>query len=143
MSNFDTANAIEDNLHTVLEALGINFTREAYDNEAAISAALLPHGQIFYLGEDFAYNHGEKPLYAEIRFLIRVVLRERDAADIGREQRRWVHLIRDNITIDALNIGDLAGSKLVSRASTDGVDTENNAPRAAIRYRVSVRYREI
>lgn len=143
MSNFQTVTSITDNLQSVLKGMGINFTREAYDDEAAIPATILPHGQIFYEGETFEYTHGQKPEYGEILFRLRVVLRERASTDAIREQMKWVHLIRDGLTINALNIGDLVTSKLVSRVTTEGVEIVNNAPRASIIYRALIRYREL
>ena len=143
MSNYDTVNAITANVQKVLKGLGIHFNLEAYDDEAAIPATVLPHGQIFYECEFFEYGHGQKPLYIEVQLRLHVVLMERAPADIIREQQTWVHAIRGALTITALNIGDLAVSKYVSRVTTESVKLLNSQPRSAVEYVVLIRYREV
>jgi hypothetical protein len=143
MSNMDTVKAITDNLQAVLQTEGIKFSRKAYDDEKAIPASLVPFGQIFYRGENFEYTHGQRPGYAEGEFKLRVVLRGRNPADLMRSQQEWVHKIRGALTVDALNVGDLASTGYVSRVVTKGVDIENRENFAFLNYMVAVRYREV
>ena len=143
MSNFDTITAVTDNLESVLRGLGLKFTQEIYDDVSAIPASLLPHGQIFYDKEVFEYTHGQKPEYATVSFRIRVALTGRDARKFIRDQQNWVHKIREALTVNALNIGGLAASKLINVVSLDEVDVENTADRASLMCRVGVRYREV
>lgn len=142
MSNFDTIDAITDNLQGVLKKLGVNFARETFEDLNAIPASLLPHGQIFYEREDFEYAHGQKPEYANALFRLRVIIAGQDARLLIREQQKWVHLIREALTVNALNIGGLATSKLINMVSTENVEIENMTAKAALNYRVAVRYRE-
>lgn len=143
MSNFDTIDAITDNLQAVLKGLGVNFSREIYEDLDKIPASLLPHGQIFYEREEFEYAHGQKPEYANAFFRLRVIIAGQDARKLIREQQKLVHLIREALTVNALNIGSLATSKLINMASTESVDIDNMPAKAALSYRVAIRYREV
>jgi hypothetical protein len=144
MTNFSTIKSITDNLQTVLKGLGINFTCEMLKDGQSVSVSLLPLGQIFYDSETFEYTHGEKPEYIEVAYNIRILLQERNATDTIREQQRWVHTIRDALTVSALNIGDLASSKLVSKVTTEDVSIDNTLDSiTAVDYTVLIRYREL
>lgn len=143
MANVDTVKSITDNLQTVLQAQGIKFARKAYDDIKAVPASLLPLGDIFYEGEDFEYTHGQRQGYAELRFVLRVVLRERDHQSLMREKQEWVHRIRGALTVDALNIGDLLSTKSVSRVTASGVEISDSQNTSSLDYTISVRYREV
>lgn len=142
MSNFNTLDAITDNLESVLKKQGINFSVAVFDDIAAIPASILPVGQIFYEGEEPEYNHGEKPKTSEARFMIRVVMPGHDERGQVRAQQEWTRKIREAVTVAALNIGSLASSKLVSWVATDDISFDNTPPRTAVSYRLRVRYRE-
>lgn len=145
MSNFDTIKSIADNLESVLRGLGIHFDRKTYEDIGNIPASVLPHGEIFYRGEAFEHTHGQRAGYAESGFQLKVIIRERTPSDVMREQMRWVHLIRDALTVNALNIGSLVTSKLVSLVTTGTVEVDNTRTDgvAAMDYQVTVRYREL
>lgn len=144
MGNFNTIDSITDNLEAVLKTLGACFSTEAHDDLSAIPAGLLPLGQVFYEGEGFEYVHGQKSSYASAEFLIRVILSDRDPRLLTREEQKWVHLIRDGLTVDALNIGALAASKLISMVATTDVRVNHGNPAyGVVSYKVSIRYREI
>lgn len=143
MSNFDTVDAITDNVQAVLEAQGIKYHPEVIEDVEKIADSALPLGQIFYKGEEFEYTHGQKPQYSEIEFLLRVVFRERNQREMIRMQQEWAHKIRDSLTVNALNIGKLVSSKLVSRVTTENVDIDNRAALSVLEYEVLVRYREL
>lgn len=145
MSNFDTVSSITDNLETVLKKLGINFVRKTFADLKDIPASSLPLGEMRYSGEIFEYNFGEKPKYAEAGYDLRVVLSERDMRDMMRGQQKWAHLIRDGLTMAALNIGALASSKLISKVSTEAVEADNSRADgiASLTYRIRIRYREL
>ena len=143
MSNFDTAKAIIENIKEVLRAQGINFTEATFGDTDDIPASLIPYGRIFYEREIFEYTHGQKPLYAETEFRINVILRDTNQEVLIRDQQEWVHKIRDSVTINALNINDLASSLLVSRVTSDNVEMENFLDVVFIDYRMLIRYREL
>jgi hypothetical protein len=142
MTNIDTVSAITDNMQSGLQKEGVRFSRKTYDDEKNVPASLIPFGEVFYLGEAFEYTHGQRPGYVEARFVLKVVLKERDPVDMMREEQGWVHRIRGAITVDALNTGALLSSKLVSRVTFTGVEVMNRDYISVLVYRVSVRYRE-
>lgn len=145
MSNYNTIQAITKNLEGVLSGLGIKFSPKTFDDAKSIPASLIPLGEIFYNGESFESIYGERPSYIEAEYNLRVTLSERDSVNMMRSQQKWVHLIRGGLTVNALNIGDLASSKLISRVKTEAADAANDNGNgiAVINYRVSVRYREL
>lgn len=143
MSNLYTVQAITKNIETVLKGKGINFTQKAFDDETQIPASLLPLGQIFYNAEEFEYVHGQRPGYAEIAFTVKVVIDRRTPEDSIRDQQSWVHSVRDGLTVNALNIGDIVTSKLVSKVTTESVSIENKSSNiSALTMAFKVRYRE-
>jgi len=143
MANKDTVWAITTNLQTVLQGLGIKFSKNTYEDMGSIPAGLIPHGDIQYITEVFEYGHGQKPLYSDMEFSIQVVLSDRSSEGLMRTVQDWVHRVRDGVTVDALNIGDLASSKLVSRASTGEIRTIKNGAFSVIEYTMQIRYREL
>ena len=140
--NFATIKSITDNVQSVLQGQGIKFSRSTFEDEKNIPASLLPFGEIYYKGEDFQYTHGQRPGYAEANFLVKVVLQDRDSAGLIRSTQKWMHLLRDALTVNSLNEGDLAGTKLISLAAIEGVDVENKGDMAVLGFKVKVRYRE-
>lgn len=142
MSNFETVSAITDNILGILKATGINFTRKDFDDRKAVPASLMPLGAVFYTGERFESAHGQRPLYAEAEYNIRVLINGRDAEEIIRELQKWAHTVKEALTVDALNTGDLASTKLVCRVTVARVDSENRDDRSALSLRLLVRYRE-
>lgn len=142
MSNFATIKSITDNLQTVLRAKGIKFERRI--DEENIKATHLPAGQIFYRGEEFEYVHGMKPKTVEASFSIKVIDRIREPKNLIEFTQEWIHNVREAINVNALNIGDLASSKLVSRADTELIDVEYPvADMMTINATAIVRYREL
>ncbi|MDP2689430.1 MAG: hypothetical protein Q8P48_04890 [Deltaproteobacteria bacterium] len=142
MSNFDTVSAITENIQAILNREGVFFSRKSFDDRKSIPASLFPLGRIFYAGESFEYSHGQKPLYAEVEYTIRVELSEKDPYEMMREQQRWAHCIRGALTVDALNTGELAASKHVSRVVVAGVEADNGRNASSLILRTIVRYRE-
>lgn len=144
MSNFATLDAITDNLESVLKTLGIKFTAETFDDVAAVPASLIPLGQVFFNRIDFEYTFGQKPEYAEAGFNLRVILQDRDPRMLARVEQKWAHGIRDALTINALNIGALAASKLVSRVTSYSINIDHSKPQyGVLNYGVKIRYREV
>lgn len=143
MSNYDTVRAITDNIQSVLAKEGIHFTKKAFDDEKAIPAGLLPLGRIFYTGEFFENGYGQRPLYAEAEFTIKVALAAGDPEDLVREQQKWAHKIRGALTVDALNAGDLAATRYVSRVTISRAVSENKKNVSHLACKTAVRYREV
>lgn len=143
MSNFDTIKSITDNLETVLRAKGIKFERNLDTDIANTPASKLPVGHIIYRQELPEYVHGMKPKYVTAEFTVRVYNRERNPKNNIEFAQKWMHDVREAITVDALNIDDLASSKLVSLAEAGPTDIEYpDESTVLLNTTVTIRYRE-
>lgn len=140
--NFTTIKSITDNVQSVLQGQGIKFSRKTFEDEKAIPASLLPFGEIYYRGEDFEYNHGQRAGYSEASFNIKITLQDRDMTALMRSAQKWTHAVRDALTVNALNIVDLATSKLVSWVVMESVDINYTTEYATLTHRAKIRYRE-
>jgi hypothetical protein len=142
VGNFATIRAITTNLQTKLKSLGLHVNQAAFDKEEEIPASVYPLGNIFYEGEEFEETFGQRESYAIAKFRIRVSIFTNNAQDAIMEQERWLHAVRDGITIAALNTGDLAASLLVSWVETTEIFIENLGNRSHLNYSLQIRYRE-
>lgn len=138
MANSDTVKAITANLKSIIEGLGFKVEDLSID-PAMVST---PVCVILYEGEDFEYGHGQKPLYSEIRYLLKVMLNDPRPGTSRDKYAEHVHAIREAVTVNALNTGALAASKLVSLVNTAEVTVTYEPPVSTIDYRLNVRYRE-
>lgn len=143
MTNFDTVKAIAENVQKVLRKEGIHFSKRTYDDEKNVPASLLPLGEVYYNGEVFENAYGQRPLYAEAGFTLKVLLSERDPEEMMLGQLNWAHKIRAALSVDALNSGPLAAAKYVSRVNLSKVEVENRKNTSSLIYKASIRYREI
>jgi len=143
VANIDTVKSITDNLQTVCQGEGIKFSRKTYEEPKDIPASLIPLGEIFYNAETFEHTHGQKAGYAEIDYTLRITFKERDSQVLMRKQQEWVHKLRDALTVNALNIGNLASSQLVSWVNTESAETEDEIDWSRVNYLIKIRYREI
>ena len=139
-TNAQNVQYIIENLELIVgTTLGFNLEYEIKDDpEVETTAAAI----ILYDGETFEESFGEKPLYNEISFIIRVKYRRSDPTQIRDKGADYVHLLREGITIDLLNVGALASTQIVSRVSHDGADLSISLPIIELDYSISVRYRE-
>jgi hypothetical protein len=145
MSNFDTVKSITDNIQSVLQGLGIKFSRKAFEDNKDVPASLLPYGEIFYTGESFEETSGERPSYVEADFTLIVIMRERVACDLVRAEQDWIHKMREALSVGTLNTGELAASKLVSRVTSTSIGMDKGSGKSGLgilSYQVKVRYRE-
>lgn len=144
MANIDTVEAITDNLESLLKGFKITVEREYTEELKNIPLSKLPLAQLFNTEEDFEYTHGQKPEYSELEFLVRVLLsRDKGSINSMRNHQRKAHEIRDGITINALNIGDLISSKLVSRVTSDSLRYRREDDLNIMDYTLRIRYREL
>ncbi len=139
MANSDTVKAITANLTALIEGLG--FKVEDLSVDPAMTTT--PVCVILYEGEEFEYGHGQKPLYNEVKYLLKLMLNDSKPGTSRDKYAERVHAIRDAVTVDALNAGALATSKLVSLVNTTDVAIIYEPPVSTIDYRLNVRYREI
>ncbi len=139
MVNSDTVKAITANLAAILEGLGLKIEDLSVDP----SMTTMPVCVILYEGEEFEYGHGQKPLYNEIKYLFKVMLNNPKPGTSRDKYAQYVHAIREALTVNALNTGGLADTKLVSLVNTTDVAISYEPPVSTIDYRLNVRYREV
>ncbi len=139
MANADTVKAITANLAAILTGLGFKVEDLSFDP----SMATTPVCVILYEGEEFEYGHGQRPLYSEVKYLLKILLNDPKPGTSRDKYATWVHAIRDAVTVNALNTGALAASKLVSLVNTTDVAITYEPPVSTIDYRLNVRYREV
>ncbi|HEY4706309.1 MAG TPA: hypothetical protein VII64_02545 [Thermodesulfobacteriota bacterium] len=142
MTGFETIGAITNNIEEALRGLGFKFTRKAIEGEESIPAGLLPLARIYYLGERFEDGFGERPLYVDAGFLVRVSFASKEITQLVMEQQRAAHQIREALTIDALNSGALSETKNVSRVAIEECAVRNRGGIPELEMKVAVRYRE-
>lgn len=141
-NNYTTIKSLTENIRSVLLAQGIKFSNSTYEDEKSIPLALLPFGEIFYRGEDFEHTNGQKAGYAIANFSIKVTAQDRSNIERVKSVQKWVHAVRDALTVNALNIVDLSASKLVSLVNTENAEITYNAEYATITHSTKIRYRE-
>lgn len=140
MSNADTIKSIEDNLSALIIAQGFNLEDSSTDKTLETK----PLCALRYLGEDFGAGHGERPLYNEIRYSLKVGFNDKAPASSRDKIADWMHKFRQAVTVASLNVGALAASKLVSWVNHEGYDvTDYKSPITELDYRLRVRYREL
>lgn len=137
--NAATVNSITDNLISILTALtGFLFEKDSIDPKINTWVQL----SIGSDNED--ENHGEGPMYIEQHYEIVAQREITDKNDhrIKGAQIKWD--IKEAITVAALNVKDLASSKLVSLVEQDSsVNEYNSAEGLGIMVNVTVRFRDL
>lgn len=138
MSNADTVKAIEDNLTSILTTQGF----KVEDLSADPDVDTIPLAVILHRGEEFGAAHGERPLYNEINYELEIRLNQKYPSTSRDKIAEWAHKVRENITVNGLNIGTLATTKLVSWVNHNGYDVNYTPPITSISYKLRIRYRE-
>ncbi len=139
MANSDTVKVITANLAAILAGLGFKVEDLSVDP----SMTTTPVCVILYEGEDFEYGHGQKPLYNEVKYLLKILLNDSKPGTSRDRYAQYVHAIREAVTVNTLNTGGLAVLKLVSLVNTTDVAITYEPPVSTIDYRMNVRYREV
>ena len=137
--NAATVNSITDNLISILTALsGFLFEKDSIDPKINTWVKL----NIGTDNED--ENHGEGPMYIEQQYEI-VAQREITSKSDHRikgAQIKWD--IKEAITVAALNVKDLALSKLVSLVEQDSsVNDYSSSEGLIVMVNVTVRFRDL
>lgn len=143
MTNVDTVKAITDNIEAALKKEGMDLSATTYEEGGPVPAGLVPVARIFYTGVAFEDTYGERPSYADALFTLKTTLGGRPGRELMQSEQMWAQRIRDALTPSALNAGDLAASRLVSRVTVNGVEVSNKAESSTIICRITVRYREV
>lgn len=140
MADIDTVKSITTNMEAILTSLGMSL-EDGSGNPDADS----PLCQILYKGEDFGDLYGEHKEFNDILFLIKIEFNKEYPGISRDKQTKWINNLRKEITINALNVGDISSSELVSFVEhPDGEDSvDYEPPMSEIDYPISVRYGEI
>ena len=137
MANTATVQAIITNLETLLTNAG--FTLEDLSND---NLSNTPNAVIEYSREEFEENRGQTNKYNTIFFNILIQFKETTTAAARDKIATYTHYVRDNVNVNAVNVGDLSSSQLVSFVDHISMESENNIPIFSLSYQLSIRYRE-
>ena len=141
MTGGEIIRAVTENMERVLTGLGVRFeARAAGEAEAALQGAP-PAGVVEYRGENFERSYGLRPTYVEVLFEVKVFLRGHRRELVGSLQR-WIHDIREALTVNNLNSGALAADKPVSLVDVDEGRVAVRGELATVSASVRLRYRE-
>lgn len=142
MSNFETVQAITENIGSLLDKQGVHFTVKSLNEIKTIPGSMLPVGTISYSGESFEETLGERPGYIEAEFALTVLINERDSKRALLEKQRWTHRVREALAPASLNTGKLASSMLISRVRVPRVDAVEQEGFHTLSFKVFIKYRE-
>ena len=139
-SNATTVKAIITNLKTILgTTLAYNLD---YDISSDADVNTTPAVHILYGGETFEENNNEKQKYNNIAFTISLFFAASTPDNRREKAVEYIHAIRDKMTPDELNIGDLSASQLVNNVDCEEATNDNEIPVQTITLGVTVKYRE-
>lgn len=142
MANLDTVQSITKNLETVIKQSGLDTSLQTTDIDQPASDLRIC--EIHYDGENFFEDFRQKPRWNEMRFRLRIIIKDTSPSVRVRSMQESIHFIRDNVTVNALNIGDLVSSKLVSLVTSSEPDTtESIDDLGIVEYNFLIRYREL
>lgn len=139
MANVDTDKAIATNLKAIITT-GLSWSLE--DHSADPHAETTLQAKLIYRGVRPEHGLGQKPGYIESHYVVEILTNKTTPDAIRDSLQEGVHAFMDAVTVNALNVVDLAATKLVSWVSHDGPDAEQEVPLATIRHAITVRYRK-
>lgn len=137
--NAATVNSITDNLISILTALsGFLFEKDSIDPKINTWV------QLNIGGDNEEENHGEGPMYIEQQYEIVAQREITDKSDHRTKGSQIKWDIKEAITVAALNVEDLASSKLISIVEQDSsVNEYSSAEGLVITVNVTVRFRDL
>ncbi len=130
MADKDTANAITTHIETIVTGLGYN-VRSATEPRALVKEENFEHDR----------NFGESPLYSEQDYSVIITQKVKDPANESSEYTTVKFAVAEAITIDGLNIGDLASSKLVADVTPPKANKNYDEQLLTVYITFTVRYR--
>ena len=140
MSDFLTVKYLTTNLEVILSTT-LNWKLEDGSSERTPETNFLC--QLLFTGIEYEETYGQRPSYAEANFDIKVKTVKKTPSNSRDGEQEIITSLRDAITIDLLNVNNLAVSKLVSRVThRTPLVSEHENNMSEITYRVSLRYRE-
>ena len=137
--NAATVKSINDNLMAILDGFDLyKFEKDSVDPKINTWVQL-------NVGADTEdENHGEGPMYIEQRFEIVAHRQIEDKSDhrIKGAEIKWD--IKEAITVEVLNVGDLEESNLISRIEMDSsVNDYNSSEGLVVTVDLVVRFRDL
>jgi len=142
MSNTTTIKAIIKNIEAILSVSLKKLDLFGGAPETLPDYTSAPVYYILYDGETPEYNHSQKPGYVEADLKIVLKWQSMGISAARDKTIEWFHTIRDALTVNALNVGDLAASKLVSKITVSKPDLDVQPAELLLTYTTTVRYRE-
>jgi hypothetical protein len=145
MGNTDTVKAIITNIETILSGAPHSLQKINIPGgvtETLPSFTANPVYYVLYDGEAPEYEYGQKPGYVESSFVVALIWLSGSVSAARDKSIEWFHAVRSALTVNALNAGTLATSKLVSRVTVEKPDVDMQPAETKIFYRTTVRYRE-
>lgn len=146
MSTADTLSAIYDNLKTIIGGIvDVNTSREvmnAFRDDSADVKLGGPIAVVLYAGSEFDNSLGYRPKYDTGAFPVIIKFSEPDVSAALKKQMQIIHDIKAAVTVDALNVGELAVAKHISRIEALPPDIRYMPPKNIIQMVFNIRYRE-
>lgn len=145
MTSLETIREVTKNLKKLCKSIGVNFTEKVYKDESLTSGSSIPVGHLYYKGEAFEHGYGAKAYYINAQFVVSVLLKDRNEAELLRQEQSKVHELREVLTVDGLNSGALETAKPVTRVMVQKVTINNDksSNSAEVSFEITVRYREV
>lgn len=138
--NAVTVNAITANLKTIFKTIKFQFE----DGSKNTIAEKITWIQLEQGDTRVENNFGEGPMYAEQDYLLTAQRKIDDKDDHRTKGTEISWELKENITVDALNVGDLASSKLVSlREMETDVNEYNSAEGLIVTANLTVWFRDL
>lgn len=143
MGNSDTVKSIITNIETILTAVPLRkLDMFGGPSELLPDYISAPVYYILYDGETPEYIYGQKPGYIEADLKVVLKWQSMSISEARNKTIEWFHTIRDAFTVNALNVGDLATSKLISKIVVGKPELDVQPAELLLSFNLNVRYRE-
>lgn len=140
MSDLDTKNAIQTNLRSIITTtIGYNLENISSDPDVETT----PNVFIDIEGEDYGDNHEESKKSNELLIRLLTIYRGLSNVLINSKFFEITYNFRSSITVDNLNVGDLAVSKLVTWVTHLEARKSVDNLLMTVNYNLNIRYKEI
>lgn len=143
MSTISTVQSITDNVATILKALSLNVEYDTTVDFGNLPKSNNDFVRLIWLREIPEYTRGQRQSYRETFFELQIIIEERNKQELNRKLQQRVHEVINGLTVDALNIGDLVSTKLITLVEvSQNDDFDYRDTRAMISLELMVRYRD-
>jgi len=141
MSDESNIKAITTNLRKILkDTIGFQMEEDGLDPNKDMTK---PVCKIGFRGLDFESIHGERPKYIDAMFDLQVIFTERGSDAAKDKAQQYISDIRDNVTIDGMNVDQLGtGNDIVSHVFSRSITTDIDEPFVIVNYEIAIHYRE-